>query len=243
MSEEPLLAEAPPAPTVDFDPVHLSRTEYITSLVHFYRGEIYRSTAWRLRLDTTTNWSIFSVMALVTFSLGENTHSHVGILAGMILVLTFLAIEARRFRFYDVWRRRARILEENFIAPILRRNLVGSVTNWGNLVAEELLRPRFRISFFAALRLRLVRNYIPLFALLLLCWFLKLNSQINDPQANVTSYLEAMRIGDIPGWMSLLFVAALYGFLAGVALIGIPPRSTADDLWPGDRGRIADIDF
>ena len=24
----------------------------------FYRGEMYRSTVWRTRLDTTTNWSV-----------------------------------------------------------------------------------------------------------------------------------------------------------------------------------------
>ena len=29
----------------------------ITGLAHLYRGEVYRSTVWRTRLDTTTNWS------------------------------------------------------------------------------------------------------------------------------------------------------------------------------------------
>lgn len=241
MSDDPILQQA--SPTVDFDPVHLSRSEYITSLVHFYRGEIYRSTAWRLRLDTTTNWSIFSVTALVTFSLGENTHSHAGILAGMVLVLTFLSIEARRFRFFDVWRRRARILEENFIAPILRRNLIAAVSNWGNLVAEELLRPRFRISFHEALRVRLLRNYIPLFALLLVCWFLKLSSIVHSPEAEVANYLDAMKIGNLPGWFSLVFVAAIYIYLLGVIAVVRRPESTSDDLWPDARGRIADIDF
>lgn len=241
MSDDPLLTEA--TPTVDFDPVHLSRTEYITSLVHFYRGEIYRSTAWRLRLDQTTNWSIFSVTALVTFSFGEATHSHAGILAGIVLVLTFLSIEARRFRFFDVWRRRARILEENFMAPILRRNLVPAVSNWGNLVAEELLRPRFRIGFHEALRIRLLRNYIPLFALLLVCWLVKLNTTIENSQVNWASYLEAMKIGTFPGWVALAFVAVIYAYLLGVIALVRRPKSTSDDLWPDARGRIADIDF
>lgn len=243
MSDEPLITEATTIPTVDFDPVHLTRSEYITSLVHFYRGEIYRSTAWRLRLDTTTNWSIFSVTALVTFSLGENNHSHAGILAGMALVLTFLSIEARRFRFLDVWRRRARILEENFIAPILRRNLVGSVANWGNLVAEELLRPRFRISFIEAFRVRLVRNYIPIFGLLLVTWFLKLSTLVHSPDVAATTYLDAMKIGNVPGWISLTFVAAIYLFLLAIAAFIRRPKSSADDLWPDSKGRIADLDF
>lgn len=242
MSDEPILRETPPPP-IDFDPDHLSRPEYITSLVHFYRGEIYRSTAWRVRLDTTTNWSIFSVTALATFSLGENTHSHAGILVGMVLVMTFLAIEARRFRFFDVWRRRARVLEENFIAPILRRNLAGALANWGNLVAEDLLRPRFKLSFHQAFRIRLLRNYLPLFALLLVCWILKLNSLIDDPDTNISSYLEAARIGNLSGWVSIAFVAILYAYLIGVATFVRHQLKTPDALWPEVPGQVADIDF
>src|SRR5512134_2027510 len=30
----------------------------VGALAHLYRGEMYRSTVWRTRLDTTTNWSV-----------------------------------------------------------------------------------------------------------------------------------------------------------------------------------------
>ena len=30
----------------------------IGALAHLLRGEMYRSTVWRTRLDTTTNWSV-----------------------------------------------------------------------------------------------------------------------------------------------------------------------------------------
>jgi uncharacterized membrane protein len=33
-------------------------TADITALSHLYRGEVYRSTVWRTRLDTTTNWAV-----------------------------------------------------------------------------------------------------------------------------------------------------------------------------------------
>ena len=29
----------------------------IGALAHLYRGEVYRSTVWRTRLDSTTNWA------------------------------------------------------------------------------------------------------------------------------------------------------------------------------------------
>jgi hypothetical protein len=31
------------------------------AIAHLYRGEIYRSTIWRTRLDNTTNWSIVTM--------------------------------------------------------------------------------------------------------------------------------------------------------------------------------------
>jgi Predicted integral membrane protein (DUF2270) len=33
----------------------------IGALAHLYRGEMYRSTVWRTRLDTTTNWSVVTI--------------------------------------------------------------------------------------------------------------------------------------------------------------------------------------
>jgi hypothetical protein len=30
----------------------------IGALAHLYRGEMYRSKVWRMRLDTTTNWAV-----------------------------------------------------------------------------------------------------------------------------------------------------------------------------------------
>lgn len=231
------------SPMLDFDPAQLSRNEYITSLVHFYRGEMYRSTAWRLRLDTTTNWSIFSVTALLTFSLGDASHSHVGILTGMVLVLTFLAIEARRYRFFDVWRRRTRILEENFIVPILRRNMNSPIENWGKLVAEDLLRPRLRVTFHEALRTRLIRNYVPLFLLLLVCWFLKLGSEVNNETNPVNSYWEAMRIGQLTPWITVGFVGTIYLYIVGVLALVRRRNSPDDELWPRSQGELCSIDF
>ena len=31
------------------------------AIAHLYRGEVYRSTIWRTRLDHTTNWAIVTM--------------------------------------------------------------------------------------------------------------------------------------------------------------------------------------
>jgi uncharacterized membrane protein len=39
-------------PNATFSPAELA------VLAHLYRGEVYRSTVWRTRLDATTNWAV-----------------------------------------------------------------------------------------------------------------------------------------------------------------------------------------
>jgi len=45
-------------------------TADITALSHLYRGELYRSTVWRTRLDATTNWAVLTtgIALSLTFS-------------------------------------------------------------------------------------------------------------------------------------------------------------------------------
>ncbi len=232
MADQPFPSEdKQPNEQATFEDSVLTRPEYISALVHFYRGELHRATLWRMRLDTTTNWSIISVMGLVTFSLGDPSHSHVGILAGMVLVLTFLAIEARRFRFFDVWRARARMLEQNFMGPILRRDLRSPQENWGQLVADDLLRPGFKITWHQALRARLVRNYVPLFVLLAICWVLKLNMHTAADDGVANPFLEHMRVGDLPWWVALTFVVVLYLYLIGVVIFAPRTKSPDQEYW------------
>ena len=202
----------------EFENSALSRSEYIAAITHFYRAEMQRATTWRIRLDTTTNWAIISVMGLVTFALGDATHSHLGIIGGMALVFTFLVIEARRFRFFDVWRSRVRMLEENFVVPVLRRDQISPVKDWGNLVAEDLLRPSFKLSWYEAMRVRLIRNYLPMFAILLISWIIKLNTAHTPfgAEKSAETAWERLSLGSVPGWIPLTFVVVVYSYLIGI---------------------------
>lgn len=203
-----------------FDASELTRSEYIAALVHFYRGELHRSTIWRVRLDTTTNWAIISVMGLVTFTFGEPAHSHAPLIVGMLLVLTFMGIEARRYRIFNVWCARVRHLEVNFLTPILQFDMKAVKQGWGRLVAEDLLHPRFNMTWQQALRARLLRNYLPLFALLLVCWLVKVLPGNQPDLPAVNQWVERMHIGFISGWVTLAFVTILYSYLTAILFLG-----------------------
>lgn len=198
-----------PPPQPDLESTPLTRPEYISAMVHFYRGELTRANAWRLRLDTSTNWAIIASIGLLSFAFGVPAHSHASILFAMVLDLHFLALEARRYRFFDLWRYRLRMVEENFYGPILTRELHSPDRNWGDLLAGDLLRPEFKITYWQALRARFTSNYRTLFLILLGAWVGKLMLHPSVPGG----LLQQMAIGAVPGFVPLALVVALYGSL------------------------------
>jgi len=153
-----------------FEDFALTRQEYITAISHFYRGEVSRSNVWRLRVDATTNWAVGAAAATSGFAFSSPENTYLILIFGVFVVFALLWIEARRFRIYDVFRARVRRTEENFFGPILTRELDSPQLNWGALMARDFLHPQFRMSFWEAMGLRLRRNYVVLFFLLLVCW-------------------------------------------------------------------------
>ena len=135
----------------------------IGALAHLYRGEVYRSTIWRTRLDNTTNWAvvILGIALSVTFSSREA--SPLPLLLAGVLSIVFLIFEARRYRYFNVWRARARWLERNFYAPMLRGEELKADNHWTKVLANDYCEPRHHISLARAIGRRLRRNYIWIF--------------------------------------------------------------------------------
>jgi uncharacterized membrane protein len=158
-----------------FEEVPLTRNEYITAIVHFYRGEVARSTEWRKRLDATTNWAVVSAAALLSFSFNNPEAHHVVILMANVIIFAFLVIEARRFRHFAVYRARVRMIEENFLIPIVSRKLWSPMgAKWREIIANDLHRPKYKNTLLQAVRFRLRRNYLWIFVALLCAWVTKL---------------------------------------------------------------------
>src|SRR4051794_36638431 len=91
----------------------------IGALAHLYRGEVYRSTVWRTRLDATTNWAVVSTGLALSLTFSSESASPLPLVLVGLLVAVFLNIEERRYRFFDFWRVRAHILETQFLGPVL----------------------------------------------------------------------------------------------------------------------------
>ena len=95
---------------------------YVNAMSHFYRGEMGRIMVWRQRLDITTNWAITSSTAIITIAFTTREVPHIIFFFNLAIVWAMLWIEARRYRFYDAFRARVRMLEAHFLVPMVMEN-------------------------------------------------------------------------------------------------------------------------
>jgi uncharacterized membrane protein len=198
-------------------------------MVHLYRGELQRTLEWRKRMDTTTHWALITTVGIVTFSFSNPDYAQETLIAGMYANLMYLIHESRRFRFFDMWRSRLRMIEENFYGPILRRLPASPISGWGEQVAADLLHPKFKITRAQAMRARLRRNYGYLFVFLLVT-FLGRSLLLPKPEGR-SSIPGLFSIGAIPWWVPAALVAGIYVYLAWLLLFTPPVKPAETAYW------------
>jgi len=132
----------------------------IGALAHLYRGEVYRSTVWRTRLDTTTNWSVVTLGVALSITFSSPGASPLPLLLVGILIMLFLALEARRYRYFSVWRARSRWLEKHFYVPMLIDGDLHTEEDWQKELAEDYRNPRYHVSYMTAIARRVRSNYL-----------------------------------------------------------------------------------
>lgn len=198
-------------------PQKLSTAEFNTAMAHFYRGEIQRSNVWRNRLDATTNWAVITAGATLSFVFSSANNPHFAIPINSILVAIFLFMEARRYRYYEVWASRVRILETGYFAPMLSHQTIPPDKEWADHISADLISPHFTISEWEAVGKRLRSNYLWIFILLALCWTLKVYIH-PIPAPTLEAFIERAQVGLAPGWLvitagfvfnSLMFIIAI----------------------------------
>lgn len=191
-------------------------TNAANALIHLYRAEVGKMTAYRQRLDMTTNWSVVTTAGLASFALGNPNNSHATFLFAMFMNYFFLRLEARRFRTYEIAHHRVRIMER-FFYPAMLGDRVDP--GWHQLLLAELAKPRSPMSRADALGWRLNRNYLWIYTAVLLAWFAKLDLAM--PKGWVLEFPEALSLADIgnfPGWLVFLSVFVFYGYLVLLAV-------------------------
>lgn len=188
-------------------PLSAKRLEFtaaeIGALAHLYRGEVYRSTVWRTRLDSSTNWAVVTTGIALSATYASAEASPLPMVLVGLLVTVFLLFESRRYRYFNVWRARARLLETDFYAPMLRGEDLAPSGAWTDLLANDYRHPNYHISFARAIGRRLRRTYGWIFAIQAIAYYGKLAIH-PGPMTTLTEVWERAAIGPIPGTLVVL---------------------------------------
>jgi uncharacterized membrane protein len=131
-------------------------------------------------------------------------------------------IEARRYRFFDVYRARVRTLEHNWFAPIFLGEANPDRT-WLEVLGNDLRQPAFLIGSDEAFSRRLRRNYGWIYLILLLAWLFKTTAA--NPESvtkdqmvhSFGAWLHNAAIGALPGALVAAAIAAFYAWLVFMA--------------------------
>lgn len=197
----------------------LKPAEFTSALTAYYQAEIERSNTWRQRLDTTTNWAVLTTGAALAFAFSSGTNHHGLIILATCLVTFFTWIEARRYRYYELWSYRARLMETDFFAAMLVPPF-SPHPEWAESLAESLLQPDFPISMWEAFGRRFRRNYQWLFVILAAAWVAEIYLQPTTVQV-WDEFVARAAVGGIRGevvlTIGLVYNAVLFAIGFGTA--------------------------
>jgi uncharacterized membrane protein len=189
----------------------------IGAIAHLYRGEMYRSKIWRTRLDTTTNWAVVTTGIAMSVTYSTEDASPLPIVLVSLLLAVFWVFEARRYRFFDVWRTRVRVMETGFYGPILRGQGMRTDHDWNQVLADDYTGVYFHIGYLEALGRRLRRNYSWIFAVQVMSYWGKIAIH-PTPLASLDQLWARTAVGPLPGPVVLAIGALFYLGLVALAI-------------------------
>jgi uncharacterized membrane protein len=189
-----------------------TEVETTTDLLgNYYRGELDRMTTEQSRVDLTTNWAITLLAALLAYVFSSGDRPHYVLLIGVLVLGLFHVVETRRYRAYDSWRARVRLVEENLIATALEPESGIEHESWRAELADDLRTPTLKTPIREAYARRLRRVYLPLYLVLVAAWTVQiLLLGTGDP-------VETAAAPGVPGWVVLGSVATFTAALLAVA--------------------------
>lgn len=188
----------------------LRSSDFASAMIHLFRAYVNRADVWRSRLDSTTNWAVVTTAAAISLTFSEGSTSPVVISLCTVLVTLFLWIEARRYRYYELFSLRVRLLETDFYAAMLVPPFQPDPM-WAESLARSLLTPAFPISSWEAFGRRFRHNYVWIYLVLALAWVVHVWIH-PTPASHWDEVLERASLGAVPGW-AMLGVGALFNLV------------------------------
>lgn len=198
----------------------LETTNHIQMFViHYFRAEVGRETAWHHRLDVTFDWAVVATGGMISFALSGPEASHMILLAAIFVILFFLNIEARRYRVYAKLKYRVQQLEESYIAPLFNhitkeQQAIDSRPQIDPSLISSIAGHESPITHLEAVATRMRSNYIYLLGVTYIVWLIKILSN-QTGQSWWDMIRQQAQVADISG--TIIFI--LFTLVILLALI------------------------
>ena len=217
-----------PIPAAEIPRASLKDPCYVNAMSHFYRGELARIMIWRQRLDVTTTWAITSTTTIIGVAFSFKDIPHIIFFFNLALVWVMLWIEARRYRFYDAFRGRVRMLESHFLVPMVSQNPRLLDGEWRRLVCEDLIMPSFKITRLEAIGRRMKRNYAFIFAIIMVAWTMKIFIHTQSPIHSFGDFYNALAVRELPAWLASIVFFGTIVVITGLTVF--VARTTSEEV-------------
>lgn len=172
------------------------RSEFLSLMPHYYRGEVSQMSTRLDRLDLTSDWAIAVIGAVLALAFESPNNPPYFLLIGMLAMTMFLLFDIRRYRTYGTARSRVRMIEENLFANAF--NPEGTMhPNWREEIGDDLREPTLKTSYREALSRRLKRVYFPLLTVLMIAWIFRITVFVPNE-----SWFETASIPAVSGLVS-----------------------------------------
>ena len=238
MTTPPSAPDSARQPDPKLDLTHVTRTEFINAMAHLYRGELGEATAWRTRIDATSNWAVvLSATALSFVFADKSSERHI-----LIPIITLVC------DLYAVYGSAA--------LPLLRYLAHAGAADRDQLLSSDARRfapsgcrldgdagSRSRV---AALSHALVGSNRPAAAAQLPVDLRHPAGKLADPPGLTShrrrrtwaSIAQRAAIGPIPGRIVIAGMLAFYGALAALGVFSLWKSRVAKTLPAGHPGRL-----
>jgi hypothetical protein len=139
-------------------------------------------------------------------------------------------MEARRYRYYELWSYRVRLMETDFYSAMLVPPFHPS-PEWAESLAESLLSPSFPISMWEAFGRRLRRNYLWIFLVLYVSWAAKI-WLFPEPALTLNEFIARSTVGPASGLIMIVLGIIYHSFLAIIAIATVSMTQATGEVLP-----------
>ena len=185
-------------------------------------------------MDVTTTWAITSTTTIIGAAFSFKDIPHIIFFFNLALVWIMLWIEARRYRFYDAFRGRVRMIESHFLVPMVSQSSRLLDGEWWKLVCEDLIMPSFKITRLEAIGRRMKRNYVFIFAIIMVAWTMKIFVHAQTPIHSFGEFYNALAVRELPAWLASVVYFGTIISITGLTLF--VARTTSEEVSEFDSG-------